>query len=88
MPCQALETLKLADFDAVFVAGGLPSSSSLRVSSDFVAQMSSFWRTSQSTLLPGKILAVICSGGELLIDTEILQELGQMVGSPASQYEY
>lgn len=65
-----LNSVELSTFDAVFVAGGLPSSAGLRRSS-FPTKLASFVRSGG----PGKLAALICSGNEVLVESGLLQAL-------------
>ena len=81
---EDLAAVNLASFDAVFVPGGLPSSSDLRRDAGFPRKLYDFWRTPASR---GKLVAIICSGNEVLIESGMLADAqldGPITGSPAS----
>uniref|UniRef100_A0A6B2L3K9 DJ-1/PfpI domain-containing protein n=1 Tax=Arcella intermedia TaxID=1963864 RepID=A0A6B2L3K9_9EUKA len=79
LDCLDLQTVDLHAFDAVYVPGGVPSSSSLRVTG-FPSRLREFWANSDAS----KLVAIICSGNEVLIEAEFLSILPAVVGSPAS----
>ena len=62
-----LARVDLMQFDAVFVPGGLPSSSDLRRDPSFPMKLYRFWRTPAPS---PKILAIICSGNEVVSSTK------------------
>ena len=75
----------LQKFDIVFIPGGVPSSSALRASSAAMKLLSNFYFNNQDP--KSKLLAVICSGSETLINSGIISDLqGPITGSPASQW--
>ena len=79
-------SLDLTKFDAVFIPGGQPSSADLRRDPTFPRQLAAFWNSPTSA---GKLLAFICSGTEVMIESGILASLPKdfaITGSPASQW--
>lgn len=75
------ESTDLSNFDAIYVPGGVPSSSAIRSDPVFVKSLKNFMSDAQNK---DKLVAIICSGNEILIDLELLQTLPVVVGSPAS----
>ena len=64
-PCLTINGIDLAYFDAVFVPGGVPSGSAIRLESLFLEKLKQFYLYAG----PEKLLAIICSGNEILIDS-------------------
>eukprot|EP01125_Pyxidicula_operculata_P012735 TRINITY_DN4195_c0_g1_i4.p1 TRINITY_DN4195_c0_g1~~TRINITY_DN4195_c0_g1_i4.p1 ORF type:complete len:414 (-),score=76.18 TRINITY_DN4195_c0_g1_i4:1417-2658(-) len=80
--CVLLDNLSSLDyFDAVYIPGGVPSSSAIRSNSRFVEMVRSFWLNPNNK---DKLLCIICSGSEVMIDADMLVDLPAVVGSPAS----
>mmetsp|Transcript_18907 Transcript_18907/g.48074 ORF Transcript_18907/g.48074 Transcript_18907/m.48074 type:complete len:528 (-) Transcript_18907:1032-2615(-) len=81
--CQDVNSIdNLHWYDAVFVAGGLPSSSDVRLEARFERQLLTYWREAG----PARLLAIICSGSESMIESGLLAELELITGSPASRF--
>jgi putative intracellular protease/amidase len=81
--CQDLASIgDLLAYDAIFVAGGLPSSSDVRLEGQFESKMLAYWREGGAK----RLLAIICSGSESMIESDLLAELGIITGSPASRF--
>jgi putative intracellular protease/amidase len=79
-PCLPVNTIDLEYFDAVFIPGGFPSSSAIRLETSFLRKLKKFYLHAG----PEKLIAIICSGNEVLIDSGILNYLEDITGSPAS----
>jgi putative intracellular protease/amidase len=73
-----LDHIDLSNFDAIFVAGGLPSSAGLRRSS-FPRRFAAFVRRGGAE----KLAAVICSGNEVLVEAGLLDDFRRMSTSSA-----
>ena len=79
----------LTKYDIVFIPGGIPSSSNLRFRTPAMRLLTNFYFDLQERGEDpkSKLLAVICSGVETLIESMILGNLeGPVTGSPASQW--
>jgi len=77
-----INQVDLEDYDVLFIPGGLPSSTAIRTASPFISKLRTLW----SRKNPSKsfLIAIICSGNEVLVDSEILNSLQKITGSPAS----
>lgn len=64
-----MESTDILQFDAVYIAGGLPSSTAVRNTLKFTTAVRSFFDLGGSD----RILTIICSGNEILIETGILE---------------
>jgi putative intracellular protease/amidase len=59
----------LSAFDAIYIPGGVPSSSAIRADAQFIGSLRKFLNDPSNK---DKLLAIICSGGETLIELDLL----------------
>jgi len=82
--CKNVNEIDLNDYDILLIPGGLPSSGALRRNRAFLNNLKQFYFNEKNN---NKVVAAICSGTEVLISAEILNNLpgaGNVTGSPAS----
>ena len=83
--CLLLSSVDLNDYDGIYIPGGLPSSSVIRNQDKFQRNLHDFY---YNPLNKNKIIMMICSGTENLINSGIIKNTKEITGSPASQWTF
>lgn len=85
LKCLEIGSIELEEYDGIYIPGGLPSSSAIRKEGSFQNKLWSFYNNPKNG---NKIVMMICSGTENLLDSKIIDDLKDVTGSPASQWTF
>ena len=85
LKCLEIRNVDLEEYDGIYIPGGLPSSSAIRKERTFQTKLSRFYNNPNNK---DKIVMMICSGTENLLDSGIIDNLKEVTGSPASQWTF
>lgn len=83
--CIELSAIDLEIYDGIYIPGGLPSSSAIRKEREFQTKLLKLYNNPANK---DKMVMMICSGTENLLDSGLINYTKEITGSPASQWTF